>query len=268
MLAALGDCETVGSLRCFVETLCTCVFLCVCLCLPAPISSLRYGRLCEGSVGLTRSEGFGNKAEQCEWAGPCRAAGRCSVGAGRGLAVGLGSAVPVGSCRAVPCRWDHAVLHCHRGYGQPVVRGHRRLRVPEPGGHCGLQREAPPGQTLLQRLRARRGECPHSPGSAGSARPAAVELRVGIGAGGPGFGALYRSIAALSDSWKSARLCRRRAGLLLDCQRGCSGSPRRVHCAGLRPSSSHLLYSVYPFGMVFICLLSDFKIIDSDFLFF
>lgn len=100
MLAALRDCETVGSLRCFVETLCTCVCMCVCLCLPAPISSLRYGRLREGSVGLTRSEGFGNKAEQREWAGPCRAAGRCSVGAGRGLAVGLGSAVPVGPCRA------------------------------------------------------------------------------------------------------------------------------------------------------------------------
>lgn len=265
MLAALRDCETVGSLRCFVETLCTCVSMCVCLCLPAPISSLRYGRLCEGSVGLTRSEGFGNKAEQREWAGPGRAAGAV-LGGGRARLSGGAR-----QCRAggiVPCRWDHAVLHRYRGYGQPVVRGHRRLRVPEPGGHCGLQREAPPGQTLLQRLRARRGECPHSPGSAGSARPAAVELRVGIGAGGPGFGALYRSIAALSDSWKSARLCRRRAGLLLGCQRGCSGSPRRVHCAGLRPSSSHLLYSEYPFGRVFICLLSDFKIIDSDFLFF
>lgn len=101
MLAALRDCETVGSLRCFVETLCTCVCMCVCLCLPAPISSLRYGRLCEGSVGLTRSEGFGNKAEQREWAGPGRAAGAV-LGGGRARLSGGAR-----QCRAggtVPCR--------------------------------------------------------------------------------------------------------------------------------------------------------------------
>lgn len=153
----------------------------VCVC----AHSLCYRRLCGGSGGLARSERFSNKEEQRGWVGPGRAAGRCSAGAWQGLAVWLG--------RAVPCRWDHAVLHRHRGYGQPVVRGHRRLCVPEPGGHCGLQREAPPGQTLLQRLRTRRGECPHSPGSAGSARPAAPGLGVGIGAGEPGLGALHRN---------------------------------------------------------------------------
>lgn len=52
----------------------------------------------------------------------------------------------------------HALLHGHRGHRQPVVRWHRRLHLPQPHGLRGLQREAPAGQALLQRLRARRGE--------------------------------------------------------------------------------------------------------------
>lgn len=46
----------------------------------------------------------------------------------------------------------HALLHGHRGHRQPVVRWHRRLHLPQPRGLCGLQREAPAGQALLQRL--------------------------------------------------------------------------------------------------------------------
>lgn len=76
--------------------------------------------------------------------------------------------------RGARCR-RHALLHRHRGHRQPVVRWHRRLHLPQPGGLRGLQREAPAGQALLQRLRARRGE---------SARPDwAGGARVPVGAG-------------------------------------------------------------------------------------
>lgn len=122
------------------------------------------------------------------------ALGRVRAKAGARLS-SSGGAVP---SRAEPRGPDHAVLHRDGGHGQPVVRGHRRLRVPDPAGHGRLQREAPPGQALLQRLRARRGEsralpasphlAPRSPGrgrSPGtSAEPCAAPRGAGPGRAG------------------------------------------------------------------------------------
>lgn len=95
------------------------------------------------------------------------------VGSGRAGSGRWGRAEP---SRGDPRRRDHAVLHGDGSHGQPVVRGHRRLRVPDPGGHGGLQREAPPGQTFLQRLRARRGES--SGAGDGDPQPAAAPCPV------------------------------------------------------------------------------------------
>lgn len=110
-------------------------------------------------------------------------------GAGRGGAGAAGgscSAGPATCRRADPQRAGsrlaarrHALLHRHRGHRQPVVRWHRRLHLPQPRGLRGLQREAPAGQALLQRLRARRGE--------GAARTGLGRAGAASGKQGPGW---------------------------------------------------------------------------------